>query len=116
MELTSAQKGRCRSDRRLCLRGANCMPAGRFFFFNMTGGLLGGSLRLRCLHSGRPNLRDFRNVECDLVGPIYRGGICTLNFSFDDPPTSSCAIMRRACPYRGENPEPGRIFKKAGDS
>ena len=43
-------------------------------------GLLGVSLRLRCLRSGRRNLRDFRNVECDLVGPIYRGGICTLNF------------------------------------
>jgi hypothetical protein len=43
-------------------------------------GLLGVSLRLRCLRSGRRNLRDFRNVECDLVGSIYRGGICTLNF------------------------------------
>jgi hypothetical protein len=28
------------------------MPAGRFFFFNMTGGLLSRSLRLRCLRSG----------------------------------------------------------------
>src|SRR5258708_31149212 len=28
----------------------------------------------------RRNLQDFRNAECDLVGPIYRGGICTLNF------------------------------------
>ena len=28
------------------------MPAGRFFFFNMTGGLLGMSLRLRRLRSG----------------------------------------------------------------
>ena len=27
-----------------------------------------------------------------------------------DPPTSSYAIMRRACPYRGENPEPGKDF------
>src|SRR5262245_24362083 len=25
-----------------------------------------------------------------------------------DPPASSCAIMRRARPYRGENPEPGK--------
>jgi hypothetical protein len=25
-----------------------------------------------------------------------------------DPPASSYAIMRRACPYRGENPEPGK--------
>src|SRR5258705_12874214 len=41
-------------------------------------GLLVASLRLRCLRSGRRNLRDFR--KCDLVGPIYRGGICTLNF------------------------------------
>jgi hypothetical protein len=28
------------------------MPAGRFFFFNMTDGLPGMSLRLRCLRSG----------------------------------------------------------------
>ena len=25
-----------------------------------------------------------------------------------DPPASSDAIMRKACPYRGENPEPGK--------
>jgi hypothetical protein len=25
-----------------------------------------------------------------------------------DPPASSYAIMRRACPYRGENPGPGK--------
>lgn len=25
-----------------------------------------------------------------------------------DPPTSSDAIMRKACPYRGENPGPGK--------
>jgi hypothetical protein len=25
-----------------------------------------------------------------------------------DPPPSSYAIMRRACPYRGENPGPGK--------
>ena len=25
-----------------------------------------------------------------------------------DPPASSYAIMRRACPYRGENHEPGK--------
>jgi hypothetical protein len=25
-----------------------------------------------------------------------------------DLPASPCAIMRRACPYRGENPEPGK--------
>ncbi len=42
--------------------------------------LLGVSLRLRCLCSGRRNLQDFRNTECDLIGPIYCGGICTLNF------------------------------------
>jgi membrane protein DedA with SNARE-associated domain len=34
------------------LRGANCMPAGRFFFLNMIGGMLRMSLRLRCLRSG----------------------------------------------------------------
>ena len=27
-----------------------------------------------------------------------------------DPPPSSYAIMRRACPYRGENPGPGKDF------
>jgi membrane protein YqaA with SNARE-associated domain len=42
--------------------------------------LLGVSLRLRCLCSGRRNLQDFRNTECDLIGPVYCGGICTLNF------------------------------------
>ena len=25
-----------------------------------------------------------------------------------DPPASSYAIMRKACPYRGENPGPGK--------
>lgn len=29
-----------------------------------------------------------------------------------DPPTSPSAIMRRACPYRGENHGPGKDFKK----
>src|ERR1700682_6057563 len=47
-----SRAGSINTDRRLCLRGANCMPAGRFFFFNMTGGLLGMSLRLRRLRSG----------------------------------------------------------------
>jgi hypothetical protein len=74
-----SRTGSINTDRRLCLRGANCMPAGRFFFFNMTGGLLGVSLRLRCLRSGA-EIYKISNAECDLVGPIYRGGICTLNF------------------------------------
>src|SRR5882757_1783798 len=47
-----SRAGSINTDRRLCMRGANCMPAGRFFFLNMTGGLLGASLRLRCLRSG----------------------------------------------------------------
>ena len=100
MALASAQKrtmpisraGSINTDRRLCMRGANCMPAGRFFFLNMAGGLLGVSLRLRCLRSGDEiykisgtrsviSLGLFINAECDLVGPIYRGGICTLNFN-----------------------------------
>src|SRR5258708_2913789 len=42
--------------------------------------LLGVSLRLWCLCSGRRNLQDFRNAECDRIGPIYCGGICPLNF------------------------------------
>jgi hypothetical protein len=29
-----------------------------------------------------------------------------------DPPASSYAIMRRACPYRGENPGPGKDVSK----
>jgi len=36
--------------------------------------LLGVSLRLRCLCSGRRNLQDFRNTECDLIWPIYCRG------------------------------------------
>ena len=30
-----------------------------------------------------------------------------------DPPASSYAIMRRARPYRGENPEPARMFMES---
>ena len=29
-----------------------------------------------------------------------------------DPPTSPSAIMRRACPYRGENHGPGKELQK----
>jgi hypothetical protein len=115
MELISAQKGRCRSDRRLSLRAANCMPAGRFFFFNMTGGLLGGSLRLRCLHSGRRNLRDFRNVECDLVGPIYRGGICTLNFHSTIRPRHLAPSCGGHAPTGERTLNPARTFLESLD-
>jgi hypothetical protein len=45
------------------------------------GGMRAGpTLRLRRLCSGRRNLQDFWNAECDLIGPVYCGGICTLNF------------------------------------
>jgi hypothetical protein len=32
------------------------------------------------LMQGGQNLQDFWNAECDLIGSIYRGGICTFNF------------------------------------
>ena len=31
----------------------------------------------------------------------------------EDPPPSSYAIMRRACPYRGENLDPARMFMES---
>ena len=63
------------------LAGANCMPASRVFLLQYDWwSLLGVSLRLRCICSGRRNLQDFRNTECDLIGPIYCGRISTLNF------------------------------------
>ena len=37
--MTISRAGSINTDRRLCLRGANCIPAGRFFFFNITGGV-----------------------------------------------------------------------------
>ncbi len=58
------------------------LHAGRSVFLLQYGwwSLLGVSVRLRCLCSRRRNSQDFRNTECDLIGPIYCGGICTFNF------------------------------------
>src|SRR5262245_2243540 len=39
-------------------------------------------------------------------------GHCVCNI---DPPASSYAIMRRACPYRGENHEPGKDVRRELD-
>ena len=59
MELTSAKDGADQS-RRIDKYGPATLLAGRqlhagrsVFFFNMTGGLLGVSLRLRCLRTPR---------------------------------------------------------------
>ena len=63
------------------LAGANSMPAGRFFFFNITGGVCWACLfGFGAYAVGAEILHYFGNVECDLIGLIYCDGICTLNF------------------------------------
>jgi len=40
---------------------------------------------------------------CGPTADVQRDRACNI-----DPPPSSYAIMRRACPYRGENSGPGK--------
>jgi hypothetical protein len=46
-------------------------------------------------------VRSPQALRCSMLNRAKRG-------SHIDPPASSCAIMRRARPYRGENPGPGK--------
>jgi membrane protein DedA with SNARE-associated domain len=62
------------------LAGANSMPAGRFFFFNITGGVCWACLFGFGAYAVGAEIYKISGAECDLIGPIYCGAICTLNF------------------------------------
>jgi len=77
------------------LAGANSIAAGSFFFFNITGESAGRVSSASCLCSGRRNLQDFRNTECDLIG-LFIAGDMHSQFSFDE--------MKSATPSSGGSP------------
>jgi hypothetical protein len=69
-----------------------------------------GGRQSTCI-AGRSDQRDERPCRDAGVGEIALGLAMlkeSKRASHINPPASSNAIMRRARPYRGENPEPGK--------
>src|SRR5207247_10283713 len=54
------------------------------------------------------NQRPSRAASVGAIAPCFAMLEIAKRASHIDPPASSYAIMRRACPYRGENPAPGK--------
>ena len=52
--------------------------------------------------------RPCRDAGVGAIAPGFAMLARAKRASHIDPPASSYAIMRRACPYRGENPGPGK--------
>jgi hypothetical protein len=52
--------------------------------------------------------RPCRDAGVGAIAPGFAMLARAKRASHIDPPPSSYAIMRRACPYRGENPGPGK--------
>ena len=56
------------------------------------------------------NQRPCRDAGVGAIAPGFAMLNTAKRASHIDPPTSSYAIMQRACPYRGENPDPARML------
>jgi hypothetical protein len=52
--------------------------------------------------------RPCRDAGVGAIAPGFAMLARANRISHIDPPASSYAIIRRACPYRGENPGPGK--------
>ena len=57
---------------------------------------------------GAGKQRPCRDAGVGAIAPGFAMLARANRASHIDPPASSYAIMRRACPYRGENPGPGK--------
>jgi hypothetical protein len=61
------------------------------------------------------NQRPCRDAGVGAIAPGFAMLKKASALSHIDPPASSYAIMRRACPYCGENPEPGKDILESLD-